>query len=123
MYPQGKPIQLDITLAGCESQFFICHILDLNLMHSQTKITCSGFNLMRQGVYDIACAEYCGLNHWNMYTKVHIVPQPVFDEWLSNKKALKDGGTVPVVDSNAVKKDTIAAPADTAKKSDGNKKK
>ncbi|GAB1441697.1 hypothetical protein MASR2M39_05320 [Ignavibacteriales bacterium] len=40
---------------------------------------------------------------------------------MSNKKALKDGGTVPVVDSNAVKKDTIAAP-DTAKNSTGTKR-
>ena len=28
------------------------------------------------GSYDIACAEYCGLNHSLMYTKMIVVPKP-----------------------------------------------
>lgn len=35
------------------------------------------------GVYDIACAEYCGLNHSKMYTKLHIVEDHQFDQWVS----------------------------------------
>lgn len=33
------------------------------------------------GSYDVACAEYCGMNHWNMYTKVLVLEQKDFDEW------------------------------------------
>lgn len=33
------------------------------------------------GSYNIACAEYCGMNHWNMYTKVVVMEQKDFDEW------------------------------------------
>jgi len=33
------------------------------------------------GSYDIACAEYCGLNHAHMYTKVVVVPDAEFTTW------------------------------------------
>jgi len=43
------------------------------------------------GEYDIACAEYCGLNHSMMYTKVKVIAENVFDEWLnSNSQAAKN---------------------------------
>lgn len=122
--PQGKPIQLDITSIDVNHSFYMPHFrFKSDALPNKNNML--WFQSDETGVYDIACAEYCGLNHWNMYTKVHIVPQTVFDEWLGNKKALKDGGTTtnPVVDSNAVKKDTLVAPADTVKKADGNKKK
>jgi cytochrome c oxidase subunit II len=31
--------------------------------------------------YDIACAEYCGLRHAYMYTKVVAMSEPAFEEW------------------------------------------
>ncbi|HPU24432.1 MAG TPA: hypothetical protein PL149_09820, partial [Candidatus Kapabacteria bacterium] len=31
----------------------------------------------------IACAEYCGLNHAYMYTKLIVVPEDVFEAWLA----------------------------------------
>ena len=35
------------------------------------------------GKYDIACAEYCGLNHSQMYTKVVILSENDFQNWLA----------------------------------------
>jgi cytochrome c oxidase subunit 2 len=35
------------------------------------------------GDYDVFCAEYCGLSHSKMLTKVHVVSQPQFDSWLA----------------------------------------
>lgn len=40
---------------------------------------------VKVGVYDIACAEYCGMNHWNMYTKVYVMEQEEFDKWYKEK--------------------------------------
>ncbi len=34
-----------------------------------------------KGVYDIACAEYCGLNHSLMYTKMYVVPYDDYEKW------------------------------------------
>lgn len=34
------------------------------------------------GSYDVACAEYCGLNHSRMYTKLHVLEDDEFEKWL-----------------------------------------
>jgi cytochrome c oxidase subunit 2 len=34
------------------------------------------------GEYDIACAEYCGLNHSYMYSKIFVMPEAEFKKWL-----------------------------------------
>jgi cytochrome c oxidase subunit II len=36
------------------------------------------------GSYDIACAEYCGLDHSNMYTKLHVLEDYAFDKWVND---------------------------------------
>ncbi len=38
-----------------------------------------------EGSYDLACAEYCGLNHSQMYTRVVALPEEKFDKWLQAK--------------------------------------
>lgn len=40
------------------------------------------FRTEKIGKYDIACAEYCGLNHSQMYTKVVILTENDFQNWL-----------------------------------------
>ena len=42
------------------------------------------------GSYDIACAEYCGLNHSMMYTKLKVVKDEEFNAWLQQGVAAKD---------------------------------
>jgi cytochrome c oxidase subunit 2 len=39
------------------------------------------FKATRQGAFDIACAEYCGLKHSMMYTKVVVQDSSSFDAW------------------------------------------
>ncbi len=41
------------------------------------------------GTYEIACAELCGLGHYKMHAKLHVVSQAEFDEWLAAKEAAK----------------------------------
>jgi heme/copper-type cytochrome/quinol oxidase subunit 2 len=36
----------------------------------------------KTGTFDIACAEYCGLNHWNMYAKLHVMEDSAYRNWL-----------------------------------------
>jgi cytochrome c oxidase subunit 2 len=40
------------------------------------------FTAFQTGVYQVFCAEYCGLSHSAMWSKVHVVTQEEFDEWL-----------------------------------------
>ncbi len=39
------------------------------------------------GDYDVFCAEYCGLNHSAMLSKVHVMKQEDFDAWLASEGA------------------------------------
>lgn len=41
------------------------------------------FKAEELGDYDIACAEYCGLNHSYMYNKVKVIPEKDFTDWLN----------------------------------------
>lgn len=43
----------------------------------------------KTGVYDIACAEYCGQNHWNMYKKFIVMEQDDYYAWLKEHGGLK----------------------------------
>ncbi|MDD8017979.1 MAG: cytochrome c oxidase subunit II [Bacteroidota bacterium] len=47
------------------------------------------FRSDKVGRYDIACAEYCGLNHSKMYSAVQVMEQKDFDAWFAevSKKA------------------------------------
>jgi len=47
------------------------------------------FNSPKVGSYDIMCAEYCGLNHSHMYSKVVVLPIQNFNYWLNNMAKLK----------------------------------
>ena len=40
------------------------------------------FSAYETGVYQVFCAEYCGMSHSAMWSKVHVVTQEEFDEWL-----------------------------------------
>ena len=42
------------------------------------------FNAEEPGSYTITCAEYCGLNHSNMYSEVVVLPEDEFNSWLSS---------------------------------------
>ena len=39
------------------------------------------------GVFDIRCAELCGILHSYMQTKVHVVSQADYDAWLASQAA------------------------------------
>jgi cytochrome c oxidase subunit 2 len=43
----------------------------------------------KTGVYDIACAEYCGVNHWNMYKKFIVMEQDEYYAWLATQAGEK----------------------------------
>ena len=62
------------------------------------------FNAYELGSYTITCAEYCGLNHWDMRTKVVVLPVQNFNYWLENKAKLKNVNEQTV----STKKDSVS---------------
>ena len=64
------------------------------------KVNYLGFKAEEAGIYDIACAEFCGLKHSMMYTAVVALSQDEFDTWLN--AAPKDTNTAVTTDSTKV---------------------
>lgn len=56
------------------------------------------FKAEELGEYDIACAEYCGLNHSYMYNKVKVIPEKNFNDWLNKPVDMVD--TTKTVNEN-----------------------
>ncbi|MCF8240789.1 MAG: cytochrome c oxidase subunit II [Melioribacteraceae bacterium] len=67
------------------------------------------FNAEQTGTYDIACAEYCGLNHSMMYTAVVAMPQSEFDVWYNTKDVSAEPENIEdtSADSSAVTDSTL----------------
>ena len=68
---------------------FISLLLELKKMFIQIKQELYGLKQKKLGKYDIACAEYCGLNHSYMYNKVNVISEKDFNTWLS-KNSIND---------------------------------
>lgn len=78
--PQGKPIKFTITSVDVNHSFFIpaFRIKEDAVAGRENYMVVTPKDI---GVYDIACAEYCGLNHSLMYSKIYVVPNNEFQSW------------------------------------------
>jgi cytochrome c oxidase subunit 2 len=62
------------------------------------------FQPVDTGVFDIFCAEYCGERHAYMMTKVVVVPEAEFNEWIeTDVEAIE-----PALDDSASEEDQLA---------------
>lgn len=62
------------------------------------------FEAQKEGVYEVLCAEYCGLRHSFMETKARVVPREEYDRWLAELPVQKPGEDPPglqVIKANA----------------------
>ncbi|MGL1933524.1 MAG: cytochrome c oxidase subunit II [Fibrobacterales bacterium] len=48
------------------------------------------FEATMTGTFDLYCAEYCGINHSQMITKVHVLAKDEFDAWYAQAKVAKE---------------------------------
>ncbi len=78
--PAHKAIKTDLHSVDVNHAFFIPAFRVKKDVYYNKKNDL-WFRSDKIGSYDIACAEYCGLNHSMMYTKVHVMEQKDFDEW------------------------------------------
>lgn len=86
--PQGKDVRFDLMSADVNHSFYVPAF--------RTKEDCipgrtnhMWFHTTNVGVFDIECAEYCGLNHSYMLGKVMVVPEKEFLEWVNKIDSVK----------------------------------
>lgn len=78
--PQGQNIVFKITSADVVHSFYIpaFRIKEDAVSYKPTKMFLKPDKI---GAYDVACAEYCGMNHSLMYTTMYVVPKSDYEKW------------------------------------------
>lgn len=82
--PVGQPIKLLMESLDVNHSFFI-PAFRVKEDVIAGKVNTIGFKAEETGSYDIACAEYCGLKHSMMYSKVVVMPENEFNIWYEKK--------------------------------------
>jgi cytochrome c oxidase subunit 2 len=78
--PHNKPVKLDLVSVD------VLHNLYIPAFRIKEDVVPGGDNYMwfigqKLGSYDILCAEYCGLRHSYMITKLDVVTPEEYEEW------------------------------------------
>jgi cytochrome c oxidase subunit 2 len=81
--PVNKPVLFHVTSNDVVHSFWIVQMgikIDANPGYvTQTEVTPN-----KIGIYDLRCAELCGLLHANMQKKIHVVSQADYDAWIQS---------------------------------------
>lgn len=78
--PLGRPVKMEITSADVNHSFYIpgYRVKEDAIPGRKNYLW---FQPVSIGSYNIECAEYCGLNHSAMYSKVVVMPDADFQKW------------------------------------------
>jgi cytochrome c oxidase subunit 2 len=79
--PVNTPIKLILHSNDVNHSFFIpAFRLKKDVFPNRERV--AWFIAKEIGEYDIACSEYCGLNHSYMYSKIFVLPEEEFKNWM-----------------------------------------
>lgn len=84
--PVSKAVRTELRSNDVNHAFFIPAFRVKKDVYAN-KVNDLWFKSDNVGRYDIACAEYCGLNHSGMYSAVYIMEQSKFDVWYKEESA------------------------------------
>lgn len=90
--PVNRAIKLNLTSLDVTHAFYIpAFRIKKDVYPNKSRVV--WFKAEEIGKYDIACAEYCGLNHSYMYNKINVISAKDFNTWL-NKNNTNDSSVV-----------------------------
>lgn len=84
--PVGKPVAVYITSMDVNHSFYI-PAFRLKTDAINGHVNTFWFEVNESGQYDVACAEYCGLDHAYMYTKVIAMENAKYEEWYTSNSS------------------------------------
>ncbi|GAB6282314.1 MAG: hypothetical protein STSR0008_10590 [Ignavibacterium sp.] len=97
--PQNKPIKLTLNSIDVNHSFFV-PALRFKKDAFPNRENVVWFNPKDIGKYDVACAEYCGLNHSQMYTKIVVIPMNEFSQWLNEQTKKMNSASIDSINVN-----------------------
>jgi cytochrome c oxidase subunit 2 len=78
--PQGRAVTLDLVSMDVIHSFYVpAFRIKRDIIPGEKQKV--WFIANRPGVYDLFCAEYCGLQHSSMFSSVKVIPAAAFDKW------------------------------------------
>jgi cytochrome c oxidase subunit 2 len=82
--PAGKPVRLVMTSRDVIHSFYVPAF---RMKHDVVpgRYYTAWFEAPRPGLYDIDCAEYCGVSHSRMLGKVRVLSAPDYARWLEGR--------------------------------------
>ncbi len=90
--PSGKPVEIQLKSLDVNHSLYIpAYRVKQDVVMGKTNYIV--INPEKTGSYDIACAEYCGLNHSMMYTKLVVMDSTDFNEWYASLDTQKETDT------------------------------
>ena len=81
--PVNKPVVFHVTSRDVIHGFWIVQ-MGIKVDANPGYITEASTTPNKIGIYDLRCAELCGLYHAFMQTKVHVVSQGDYDAWIKS---------------------------------------
>jgi cytochrome c oxidase subunit 2 len=85
--PVGRPVRVDLASQDVIHSFYIPAFKVKQDAVPGVPNLFLWFTANQVGDYDVFCAEYCGMSHSKMLSKVHVLPQEEFDAWLKTEGA------------------------------------
>ncbi|HEY3251774.1 MAG TPA: cytochrome c oxidase subunit II [Ignavibacteria bacterium] len=120
--PANRNVKFDLNSVDVNHSFYLpAYRMKEDVIPGRTNYL--WINTALEGVYDIMCAEYCGMNHSYMLGKLHVVPDKEFQEWVKKIDTVKKVDTLKT-DSAKILQDSLKTginKTDTTKQS-GSKK-
>lgn len=95
--PVNKAVRTELRSTDVNHAFFIPAFRVKKDVYAN-KVNDLWFQSEKIGRYEIACAEYCGLQHSGMYSAVYVMKQEEYDAWYkeaSAKAGLSTAAAVP----------------------------
>ena len=94
--PVNTPMKLDLHSADVNHSLYIpAFRIKKDVIPNRTNVL--WFSTPYAGSYDIACAEYCGLRHAYMYTKVVATDSAAFERWYQEVSLKQSKAYVPML--------------------------
>jgi cytochrome c oxidase subunit II len=82
--PLNRDVEVKLHSLDVDHSFYVpAFRMKKDCIPSRTNI--AWFRAEELGTYQVFCAEYCGLNHSRMYSKVIVLPEDDFNKWLAAK--------------------------------------
>lgn len=104
--PAGKDVRFELQSADVNHSFYVpAFRVKEDCIPGRTNHM--WFHTTNVGVYDIECAEYCGMNHSYMLGKVKVVPEKEYLEWVNKIDSVKKTDSLSAPPTGTVKTDSL----------------